>query len=69
MSDKIETIAIHGESSIDWQTTAIRYIELNKQKTEAIERVRTFVNDAIDYGQYIIRAEDVLKALDGEEWN
>ena len=34
---------------------------------EAVERVRLFANDAIDYGQYIIRAEDVLKALDGKE--
>ena len=40
MSDNIETIEIHGESSVDWQSTAMRYIELNKQKTEAIQRVR-----------------------------
>ena len=40
MTDKIETIEIHGESSVDWKATAFRYIELNKQKTEAIQRVR-----------------------------
>jgi hypothetical protein len=39
MSDNIETVEIHGESSVDWQSTAMQYIELNKQKTEAIQRV------------------------------
>jgi hypothetical protein len=40
MSNNIETVEIQGESSVDWQATAVRYIELNKQKTEAIQRVR-----------------------------
>jgi hypothetical protein len=40
MSDNIETIEIQGESSVDWQATAMQYIELNKQKTEAIAKVR-----------------------------
>jgi len=39
----------------------------NQRLKAAIERVREFCNDAIDYGQYIIRAEDVLEALDGEQ--
>jgi hypothetical protein len=40
MSNNIETVEIQGESSVDWQSTAMQYIELNKQKTEAIQRVR-----------------------------
>jgi len=40
VTDKIETIEIHGESSVDWKATAFRYIELNRQKTETIQRVR-----------------------------
>jgi len=40
VTDKIETIEIHGESSVDWKATAFRYMELNKQKIEAIQRVR-----------------------------
>lgn len=31
---------IHGESSVVWQATAMRYIELNSQKAKAIKRVR-----------------------------
>jgi hypothetical protein len=37
MSDKIETIDV-GE--VNWNKTAVQYMELNKQKTEAIQRVR-----------------------------
>lgn len=38
-----------------------------KETVDALKRVYTFCNDAIEYGQYIIRAEDVLKALKGEQ--
>jgi len=37
MSDKIETIDV---GKVDWNKTAVQYMELNKQKTEAIQRVR-----------------------------
>jgi hypothetical protein len=40
VSDDIETIEIHGESSVDWQATAMRYMELNKEKVEVITRLR-----------------------------
>jgi hypothetical protein len=35
--DKVETIDV---GKVDWNATAVQYMELNKQKTEAIERVR-----------------------------
>jgi hypothetical protein len=37
MTDKIETINV---GKVNWNATAVHYIELNKQKTEAIQRVR-----------------------------
>jgi hypothetical protein len=37
VTDKIETIDV-GE--VNWNATAVQYMELNKQKTEAIQRVR-----------------------------
>ena len=71
MSDNIETIQIHGESSVDWQATAMQYMELNKQKTEAIERVRELVDrlenkEAFHQLTAYACAEEILKALDGE---
>jgi len=37
VTDKIETIDV-GE--VNWNATAVQYMELNKQKTESIQRVR-----------------------------
>jgi hypothetical protein len=78
MEIEIETIEIHGESSTDWQATAVRYIELHKQKTEAIQRVRE-LHYKTDGGychcccQGSIECEPIrypcptIKALDGDD--
>jgi hypothetical protein len=39
MATEIRTFDF-GDSNVDWQATAMQYIELNKQKTETIQRVR-----------------------------
>jgi len=41
MSEKIETIDV---GKVNWNATAVQYMELNKQKTEAIQRVRKLHN-------------------------
>lgn len=53
-TNEVTTIEIPGESSVDWQATAMQYIELNKQKTEAIKRVRELhkpIELLTDYGK------------------
>ena len=78
MSKEIETIEIHGESSVDWQATAMRYIELNSQKVEAIQRVREIQQKLERFGDrfdpslsttQVFRgvAEELKQALDGEQ--
>ena len=71
-----ETIEIHGESSVDWQATAMQYIELNKQKTEAIQRVRELhkrweyksgeLSDICQHCHDELYPCPTIKALDGE---
>jgi hypothetical protein len=52
-------------SDNEWCVSCL--VAIDRANQAAIERVREFCNDAIEYGQYIIRAENVLKALDGEQ--
>jgi len=70
MSDKIETIDV-GE--VNWNATAVQYMELNKQKTEAIERVRELHAREEDAESYeicdyccMLYPCPTIKALDGE---
>ena len=72
MSDNIETVEIHGESSVDWQATAMQYIELNKQKTEATQRVRELHVQETEITEFCeeclaIYPCPTIKALDGEQ--
>jgi len=80
MSDKIETIDV---GAVDWNATAVQYMELNKQKTEAIQRVRElhfdngFGNCITCYQSWengfsvsvfpIVYPCPTIKALDGEQ--
>lgn len=69
-----ETIDV---GSVDWNKTAVQYMELNKQKTEAIHRVRELAENAFHDGMgremddprfhYRMFAALVLQALDGEQ--
>jgi hypothetical protein len=70
MSDKIETIDV---GKVDWNKTAVQYMELNKQKTEAIQRVRKLYEDTLketvkgcsdDLEMFL---SDLREALDGEQ--
>jgi len=65
---KIETIDV-GE--VDWNATAVQYIELNKQKTEAIQRVRELHYEYPDTGDCAgcnhIYPCPTIQALDGEQ--
>lgn len=69
MNEEIETIEIHGESNVDWQATAMRYIELNSQKVEAIQRVRKLAEKFDSSSHYTghFVTEATIKALDGEQ--
>lgn len=67
-----ETIDILGPSSVDWQATAMRYIELNSQKTEAISRVRELHIQESEITTFCKECSfmypcDTIKALDGEQ--
>jgi hypothetical protein len=71
MSDKIETIDV---GKVDWNKTAVQYMELNKQKTEAIKRVREIHRPVSEEGAPTKCLEDwfwypcpTIKALDGEQ--
>lgn len=66
-----KTIEIPGESSVDWQATAMQYIELNKQKTEAIQRVRELHIQESEITTFCKECSfmypcDTIKALDGD---
>jgi len=68
MSDKIETIDV-GE--VNWNATAVQYMELNKQKTEAIQRVRELHIQETEIAEFCeeclaIYPCPTIKALDGE---
>jgi hypothetical protein len=67
----VQTIDV-GE--VNWNATAVQYMELNKQKTEAIQRVRELA-EMFDKPNSILPpvvsrfavAEAIYKALDGEQ--
>jgi predicted aldo/keto reductase-like oxidoreductase len=72
MATESETIEIRGESSVDWQSTAMQYIELNKQKTEAIQRVRELHNQETEITSFCKECSytypcPTIEALDGEQ--
>ena len=60
VNTKLRVMMSENIGPVDWEKSA--YIAAQR-----IKRVRDFCNDAIEYGQYIIRAEDVLRVLDEDE--
>jgi hypothetical protein len=69
---KIETFDV---GAVDWNATAIQYMKLNKQKTEAIQRVRELhksVQLDLEWGFHCEYCDQdypcgTIKALDGEQ--
>jgi hypothetical protein len=65
MSDKIETIDV-GE--VDWNATAVQYMELNKQKAEAIQRVRELHFPSNQYSTWDGKTLPFCETCDGEPY-